>query len=134
MIALDSSVLIDTLIADPCFAQASEACIEQALAKGEVVVCEAVVAEVQAMLDTKANLMEVLEQLGIRYEPTSQTAAMRAGHMYQRFGSRKEKRERVMAEFLIGAHALLQCSALITRDSGFYRDYFKGLKIIDPTH
>jgi hypothetical protein len=39
---------------------------------------------------------------------------------------------RTTADFLIGAHALLQCSALITRDAGFFRDYFKGLKVIVP--
>jgi predicted nucleic acid-binding protein len=38
----------------------------------------------------------------------------------------------VVADFLIGAHALLQCDALITRDASFYRDYFKGLKVIVP--
>jgi hypothetical protein len=27
---------------------------------------------------------------------------------------------------------LLQCSALITRDAGFFRDYFKGLRVIVP--
>ena len=35
-------------------------------------------------------------------------------------------------DFLIGAHALLQCNGLITRDAGFFRDYFKGLKVIVP--
>jgi predicted nucleic acid-binding protein len=35
-------------------------------------------------------------------------------------------------DFLIGAHALLQCGGLITRDAGFFRDYFKGLKVIVP--
>ena len=39
---------------------------------------------------------------------------------------------RTVPDFLIGAHALLQCNALITRDAGFFRDYFKGLKIIVP--
>ena len=37
-----------------------------------------------------------------------------------------------LPDFLIGAHALLQCSGLITRDAGFFRDYFKGLKVIVP--
>ncbi len=27
---------------------------------------------------------------------------------------------------------MMQCDALITRDDGFYRDYFKGLKLIVP--
>ena len=27
---------------------------------------------------------------------------------------------------------MLQCTALITRDEGFFRDYFKGLKIVVP--
>jgi predicted nucleic acid-binding protein len=39
---------------------------------------------------------------------------------------------RTVPDFLIGAHALLQCQALITRDAGFFRDYFKGLKVIVP--
>ena len=30
------------------------------------------------------------------------------------------------------AKAVAQCDALITRDAGFYRDYFKGLKVIVP--
>ena len=35
-------------------------------------------------------------------------------------------------DFIVGAHALLQCNGLITRDAGFFRDYFKGLKVIVP--
>lgn len=39
---------------------------------------------------------------------------------------------RALADFLVGAHAMLQCDGLITRDHGFFRDYFKGLKVIVP--
>jgi len=41
MIALDSSVLIDVLIADPDYADASETAIADALAASDVVVCDA---------------------------------------------------------------------------------------------
>lgn len=132
MIALDSSVLFDFLIGDPTYAEVSETCIADALARDEVVVCDAVVAEVQAMLDTQVDLMEALASIGVRYEPTHEAAAVRAGHMNKRFRARGGKRERVVADFLIGAHAMLQCDGLITRDEGFFRDYFKGLKIIVP--
>lgn len=132
MIALDSSVLIDVLIEDSRYAAASEASIGEALSLDDVVVCDAVVAEVQAMLDTSVDLMGVLTTLGVRFDGTAEKAAVRAGHMNRRFRSRGGKRDRVVADFLIGAHALLQCDALITRDDGFFRDYFKGLKVIVP--
>ena len=132
MIAVDSSVLIDVLTADPHFGKGSALALTTALSMDEVVVCDAVVAEVQLMLDTAANIMETLSGMGIRFEPTIEPAAVRAGVMNRRFRDRGGKRERVVADFLIGAHAMLQCKALITRDAGFFRDYFKGLKLIVP--
>ena len=59
-------------------------------------------------------------------------AALRAGEMQRRYRQRAGNRGRTVADFLIGAHAMMQCNALITRDAGFYRDYFKGLKLIVP--
>ena len=84
------------------------------------------------MLDTSVNLMDTLNSLGIRHLPTQEAAAMRAGHMNKRFRARGGKRERVVADFLIGAHALLQCDGLITRDEDFFHDYYKGLKVVVP--
>ena len=52
--------------------------------------------------------------------------------MQRRYRSRGGRRQRTVPDFIVGAHALLQCSALITRDDGFFRDYFKGLKLIVP--
>lgn len=132
MIAVDSSVLLDVLTEDPQFAAASAEALAQALSTGEVVVSDAVVAEVQAMLDTRETAMDALSEFGIRFLPTAEVAAVRAGHMQRRFRDRGGRRERVVADFLIGAHALLQCQGLITRDAGFFRDYFKGLKVIVP--
>ena len=64
--------------------------------------------------------------------------AVRAGEMQRRYKERRKAAglsatgPRTVPDFLIGAHALLQCTALITRDAGFFRDYFKGLKLIVP--
>jgi predicted nucleic acid-binding protein len=132
VIAVDSSVLLDLLTDDPQFAAASATAVAQALAIGELVICEAVVAEVQTMLDTRETAMDALAEFGIRFQATTEQAAIRAGHMQRRFRDRGGRRERVVADFLIGAHAMMQCDALITRDAGFYGDYFKGLKLIVP--
>ena len=132
MIAVDTSVLVDVLAGDARFGDASEASLMQALASGEVVVCDAVVAEIHTLLAGSETAMETLSSLGIRYEPTSEKAAVRAGLMQRRFRDRGGQRERVVADFLIGAHALMQCDSLVTRDASFFRDYFKGLKVIVP--
>ena len=132
MIAVDSSVLRDLLTADPRHGDASARTLAAALAQGGVAVCDAVAAEVQTMVAGTESVMHVLGEYGIHYLPTTEAAAVRAGFMQRRFRDRGGRRERVVADFLIGAHAMMQCDALITRDAGFFRDYFKGLKLIVP--
>ena len=137
MIAVDTSVLID-LLGDGPLAGAAEACLRQALSSGPVVVCDIVVSEITAGLGHGAEIMDVVEEMGMRFVPVDQRAAIRAGEMQRRYAERMRARgdvgvaPRTVPDFIVGAHALLQCSALITRDAGFFRDYFKGLKVIVP--
>jgi predicted nucleic acid-binding protein len=133
MIALDSSVLIDVLTSDAIFGDASAAKLESAMERDDVVICDIVLAEVAARVNPVDDLMDSLADMGVNFSPMSEQAALRAGIMQRRFRERGGKRnERVIADFLVGSHALLHCNALITRDNGFFRDYFKGLKIINP--
>ena len=131
MIAVDSSVLIEILIG-AAQAEAAEAALRQALSLGPVLVCDVVVAEVCSSLRDGDQSMQVLEDMGIRFSEVERKSAIRAGEMQRRYRSRGGTRLRTVPDFIVGAHALLQCSALITRDAGFFRDYFKGLKVIVP--
>jgi predicted nucleic acid-binding protein len=132
MIAVDSSIIIE-LLSDSPLAAASEQVLRDALAKGPVVVCDVVVAEVCSSLRDGDQSMQVLEDMGVIYSTVEQKSALRAGEMQRRYRSRGGGRQRTVPDFIVGAHALLQCSALITRDAGFFRDYFKGLKVIVPS-
>lgn len=131
MIAIDSSVLVD-LLADGPQADAAEACLRQCLGSGPVVLCDVALAEVCSALKDGADVLGVLEDMGIRVNAMEAKSALRAGEMQRRYRQRGGERTRAVPDFLIGAHALLQCNGLITRDDGFYRDYFKGLKLIVP--
>jgi predicted nucleic acid-binding protein len=137
MVAVDSSILID-LLGDAAGADAAEACLRKALSEGPVVLCDVVVSEITAGLGHGAEIMDAVEEMGLRDLPVEQRAAIRAGEMQRRYEERLHNRgrtehpPRTIPDFIVGAHALLQCSALITRDAGFFRDYFKGLRVIVP--
>jgi len=79
-----------------------------------------------------SEVLQHLEKVGIGYSAMAAKSALRAGEMQRRYRQRAGSRSRTVADFLIGAHAMMQCNALVTRDAGFYRDYFKGLKVIVP--
>ena len=137
MIAIDSSVLID-LIGGDARAQAAEEAVRSALSHGPVVACDVVIGEVVAGLGSGSLLLDALDESGISFVPLELRAAVRAGEMQRRYKERVRAGDegtttpRSVPDFLIGAHALLQCAGLITRDAGFFRDYFKGLKVIVP--
>ena len=130
MIAVDSAVLIE-LLADRPQADAVEACLRQCLTGGRVVVCDVALARISASLRGGAEVLGALEEMGIHFSPIEAKSALRAGEMHRRHRQR-DAAARGIDDFLIGAHAMLQCDALITHDDAFHRAYFKGLKLIVP--
>lgn len=131
MIAIDSCVLVE-LLTDGPDADSAEAALRDALSRGPVVVCDVVASEVCSSLRDGDRAMQVLEEMGIAYSAVEQKSAVRAGEMQRRYRVRGGTRLRTVPDFIVGAHALLQCNGLITRDPAFFRDYFKGLKVIVP--
>jgi predicted nucleic acid-binding protein len=132
LIAVDSSALIELLGNGPHTAAAADT-LRDALHAGPVVICDVVLAEVCTALKHGSDVLQFLEDAGLVYMAIEAKAALRAGEMQRRYRQRGGRRERTIPDFLVGAHALLQCDGLITFDAGFFRDYFKGLKVIVPS-
>ena len=131
MIAVDSDILICITNGEPS-AHAAVALLMHYAQTTELVVCAATVAEIGRGFRTAALVRELLSDMHIRYHAMSFEAALKAGHCMYSYAIHGGKARTLKGDFLIGAHALVDCSALLTIDGGFKRDYFKGLKVISP--
>ena len=129
--AVDSSVLLDVLTDDPAFAGKSEAALRQAMAEGVLLVCETVVAEILPVLGDEA-LTAFFDDWGIRFGAGDLTSAHLAGSHFARYLERTKKKQVMVPDFLIGAHAQIHSDRLLARDRGYLRDYFTKLKVWIP--
>jgi predicted nucleic acid-binding protein len=132
--AVDSAVLIDVFQEEPGWAARSADALDAASRAGRLTVCDIVWAEVAGRFASPAAAAAALSTLGVEFDPMSASAAADAGRLWRAFrDAGGGRRDRVVADFLVGAHALHQADALLTRDRGFYRRYFTRLRIVEPS-
>ncbi len=132
--SVDTNVLVDVLEADPTFGEVSRAALKRCLREGSIVACDVVWAEVATIYAGAGKpLLAALDSIDLGYSPMDKSATLVAARQWHRFRRGGGGRDRIVADFLIGGHAQEQCDRLLTRDRGFYRKCFKGLKLLDPT-
>lgn len=132
--ALDSNILIDLLGVQTPQTAGSVAALDAARMAGALLVCPVVVAEISAYFDSADTLADALRQMEISISGFSLADSHRAGVALVGYRRRSGRpKDRVLADFLVGAHALHNSDALLTRDRGYYRTYFPELNVIEPT-
>jgi predicted nucleic acid-binding protein len=131
--AVDTSVLFDVLDPDPRFGPGSAAALRACEAEGALIACDVVWAETAAAFATNAQAADAFDSLRIRFTPLSADASLRAAESWRAYRQAGGSRQRMVADFLIGAHAYTHSDRLLTRDRGFYRRYFKELAVVDPS-
>jgi predicted nucleic acid-binding protein len=130
--AVDTSVLLDVFSADPSFGVRSREALRTCSREGRLVGCDIVWAEVAASFPGEDIAREALQRLGIEYSVVDAPTALAAGRAFREYRRRGGTRQRVVPDFIVGAHAQAHADRLLTRDRGFYRGSFAGLAVLDP--
>lgn len=130
--AVDTAILLD-IVGAGAFGRHSLDALRVATLRGRIVACDIVWAEFSAAYPSPALAAEALADFGLDFDPITSGTALSAGQAWRRYRAAGGPRARVIADFLIGAHALTQADRLLTRDRGFYRTYFSELTILDPS-
>lgn len=154
--AIDTNVLFDLLIPDTPFGELSQQALERAVQAGQLVISDLVYAELAAHFPSQHELDQFLADTGIEVVPCSPAALARAGRAWVHYrrqrddtfccpqcghtqrvrcgscGAALHGRQRLLSDFLIGAHALSHADRLLTRDRGYYKTYFPELSLLDP--
>ena len=131
--AIDTNVLLDVLIPNDEFFGRSLRAVDEAAVQGSLVVCDLVYAELCIHFQSQRECDEFLDATEIRVEPLDRAAHFMASRIWRKYRQQGGPRSRILADFLVGAHAQTQANRLLSRDRGFYGKLFPSLQVLDPS-
>lgn len=109
--------------------------LKECMDGGGVVVNAIIYAEISGQFPFHAEVTFLLKKLEVELEDIPWDAAYLAGKSQRAYRGAGGMRERVLADFMIGAHAEQKGYRILTRDQARYRTYFPRVDVIAPdTH
>jgi predicted nucleic acid-binding protein len=136
--AVDTNVFVALFSGDADASAATQAALEEARAGGPLGIAPAVYAELVAGRD-EAFVERFLSEKDIEVDwDQNREVWSTAGVRYGQYAQARRKQNgdpgprRILADFLIGAHALRLAGALLTSDARIYGTYFPELKVLTP--
>jgi predicted nucleic acid-binding protein len=132
MLLVDTNVLVDVLENDPQWADWS---IGQLRAQSKIhrlAINPIIYSELSLTFSTVEALDRTIDDLGLTMIEVPRPALFLAGKAFVRYRRQGGKKNNVLADFFIGAHAAVSLYPLLTRDTKRYATYFADLQLIAP--
>lgn len=131
----DSNIFLDVFQQDKNWFEWSVRMLRECRNAGILIVNTVTFAETAAHFQSYRDVQGALRTQDTELEDVPWEAAYLAGQMHRQYRRSGGLRERVLPDFLIGAHAAIKGYRILTRDSARYRSYFPAVTIIAPdTH
>ncbi len=135
--AIDTNIISALWNEDDALNRTAQGALDAVFGRGKLVISGVVYAELLAApRRTEAFLDKFCEEAGIGVEWEFEERIWRvAGMAFQGYAARRREQNRaeprrILADFLIGAHALVKGYTLLTLDEGMYRAAFPRLGIV----
>ena len=127
--AADTNILFDVVARDETTGQESRELLRIAYDRGPILVCDVVYAELVPNFESRDALDAALRTIGVTVSPIDSDIAYTAGLRWGQYRRSGGPRTRILADFLIGAHAVATADEFLTRDLGFFTTYFPELRL-----
>jgi predicted nucleic acid-binding protein len=131
--AIDTNILFDILLPNEEFYEASATALQDSASQGSLTLSDIAYAELCAHFAKQRECDSFLESNEIRVQALTQEAHFLASRAWRTYRLKGGQRTRILADFLIGAHAQIQATRLLSRDRGLYGALFPSLDLYDPT-
>lgn len=128
----DTNILIDLREEDGVWFEWSARMVARAQQDHNVSISAIVAGELAMGGHPLADIEQLVTQFDLTIASLSADGAVRAGQAHRAYRERGGAREKLLADFLIGGHAVAAGATLITRDARRYRSYFPELTLITP--
>jgi predicted nucleic acid-binding protein len=135
--AVDTNVIVALWDRDPSLSSAAQSALDATLGRGTLVVAATVFAELMAAPSRSELFLDsFFRETGINIDWALDESVWRtAGRAFQGYAARRRKQRdvgprRILADFLIGAHAQEGGHSLLTLDDHLYRTAFPGLTVV----
>jgi predicted nucleic acid-binding protein len=134
--ALDSNIILALFTLEPTHSTVA-AMLGELRSEGPLVICGGVFSECHAIPNMTAEVLrEFLDDTGVAVETSNSIENYSAvGQVFAAYANRRRKSgggepKRLLADFIVGAHAARSCDQLMTLDRSRYETSFPDLRLV----